>query len=227
LIIHHASKKKKKRMARFFALSAAALLLAAALLSGADAFTFDLPSKKYRCFTEEVSSNTWMSIKYAIGTGYAQVVDVKVTDSKGNVVHEDVATNKGSFETYSGVGGDYAICFYSRMSSGVRAVDGMKRTVRLEWRAGQDESTDYAALASTEHLRPLELHLRQMLDTTRALHGMYEFFKEREAASRVTNETIFSRAYKLCAMVIVFAILFGWWQVRHLKGFFRKKRLID
>ena len=42
------------------------------------------------------------------------------------------------------------------MSSGVRAVDGMKRTIRLEWKAGQDD-VGYNALTSTEHLKPVEL----------------------------------------------------------------------
>lgn len=205
------------------AVSAFVLALAA---QPADAFTFDLPAKKYRCFTEEVPSNVWMQLRYAIGSGYAQVVDIKVTDPKGVVVHEEVGVNKGQFESYSGVGGDFAVCFYSRMSSGVRATEGMKRTVRLEWRTGQDD-VDYSALASSEHLKPMELHLRMMLDSVRSMHNMYEFFKLREVDMRNSNEYINSRVLICLVLVLVVLAGFAYWQVAHLKRFFRKKKLID
>ena len=209
-----------------FLLAVVITIVVSLVQGGADAFSFDLAAKKYRCFTEEVPSNTWMHLRYNIGTGYAQVVDVKVTDPKGNVLHEETGTNKGSFESYSGTGGDFAVCFYSRMSSGVRAAEGMKRTVVMEWRAGNDD-VDYSALASQEHLKPMELHLRMMLDTVRALHGQYEYFKEREIEMRNTNEYINSRVMWFTFGVMAILAAFAYWQVSHLTKFFRKKKLID
>lgn len=209
-------------------LLAVAIFVAITLLSSSlvDAFAFDLPAKKYRCFTEEVPSNTWMSLTYRAAAGYAQVLDVKVTDPKGNVLYDEVATSKGRFESYSGTGGDFAICFYSRMSSGVRATEGMKRTVLLEWKAGNDD-IDYTALASREHLKPMELHLRLMLDTVRSLHGQYEYFKQREIEMRNTNEYVNSRVMWFTLLVIVSLVVFALWQVSHLKKFFKRKKLID
>ena len=195
-----------------------------------DAFAFDLPAKKYRCYTEEVSSNTWMTINYKAASGYAQVLDVKVTDPKGNILYNEEATSKGSFESYSGTGGDFAICFYSRMSSGVRATEGMKRTILLEWKGAggsSSEEIDYAALATREHMKPMELHLRQMLDTVRGLHSHYEYFKSREIQMRNTNEYINSRVMWFTFLVIAVLSVFGYWQVAHLKRFFKRKKLID
>lgn len=195
-----------------------------------DAFAFDLPAKKYRCFTEEVSSNTWMTINYKAASGYAQVLDVKVTDPKGNVLYNEEATTKGSFESYSGTGGDFAVCFYSRMSSGVRATEGMKRTILLEWKGAggsNSEEIDYAALATREHMKPMELHLRQMLDTVRGLHAHYEYFKSREIQMRNTNEYINSRIMWFTFLVIGVLAVFAFWQVSHLKRFFKRKKLID
>jgi hypothetical protein len=214
-----------------FVFVASLLLLSLLLVSRdvVDAIAFDLPAKKYRCFTEEVTSNTWMTVSYKAASGYAQVLDVKITDPKGNVLHDEAATTRGSFETYSGTGGDYAVCFYSRMSSGVRAAEGMKRTILLEWRGasgGQDE-VDYAALASREHMKPMELHLRMMLDTVRGLHSQYEFFKFREAQMRDTNEYLNARVMWFTVMIVAVLAGFAFFQVSHLKRYFKKKKLID
>lgn len=214
-------------MSRLFPIVLAIVVVVSCLQQHADAFTFDLPAKKYRCFTEEIPSNTWMKLRYAIGSGYAQVVDVKVTDPKGAVVHEELSTNKGTFESYSGMGGDFAVCFYSRMSSGVRATEGMRRTVRLEWNTGTETEQNVANMASAESMRPMELHLRMMLDTTRSLHALYDWWKTSEIALRASNEYINSRVMWFAVVVIGTLVAFGYWQVSHLLRFFRKKRLID
>ncbi len=207
-------------------LAALAVLALVAFSQTASAFSFDLPAKKYRCFTEEVPSNVWMSLRYTTSLGYAQVIDVKMTDPKGIVLHDQTEATKGAFETYSGDGGDFAVCFYSRMSSGVRASEGMRRTVRFEWNTG-NEKIDYNALASHEHLKPMELHLRIMLDTVRALHGQYEYFKDRETQMRNTNEYVNARVMWFSIAVMAVLSVFAYWQVAHLKRFFKRKKLID
>src|SRR5690348_9022513 len=151
----------------------ATVLIAVATASFAAGFTFHLPARTYRCFTEEVPTGIEANITYAALPGYGQYVDVKVTDPKNKVIHEDTAMDRGNFFLPGGQGGEYAVCFYSRMVPGLYATEGMHRAVRLQFNVGS-EDTDYAKLASEKHMKPLEVHLRVAEDTVRDLHAQYE-----------------------------------------------------
>uniref|UniRef100_A0A7S1QFY4 GOLD domain-containing protein n=1 Tax=Neobodo designis TaxID=312471 RepID=A0A7S1QFY4_NEODS len=199
------------------------LLVAASCVEG---FVFHLPARSYRCFTEEVPTGVEANVSYAALPGYGQYVDVKVTDPTNRVVHEDTAMDKGSFLIPAANGGEYAVCFYSRLVPGLTATEGMHRAVRLNFNAAQDEY-DYAALASEKHMKPMEVHLRVAEDTVRGLHAEYEYFKERENQMRATQEHMNNKVSVLSVGVLVGFALFTWWQVRHLTKYFRRKRMLD
>lgn len=191
-----------------------------------DGFAFDLPAKKYRCFTEEIPTGVEVKIQFAALPGYAQYIDIKLTDPANKIVWEETGVDKSSFTETITLGGDYALCFYSRMVPGAKVPEGAKRTVNLEFLLGT-ETRDYATLATKEHLKPLEVNLRVMEDTVRSLHQEYAYYKEREEHMRNTNEHMNSKVLWVTVGVMVMIVGFSLWQARHLKNYFRRKRMID
>lgn len=191
-----------------------------------EGFVFHLPARAYRCFTEEIPTGTEANISYAALPGYGQYVDVKVTDPHNKVVHEDTAMDRGGFLIPAAQGGDFAVCFYSRLVPGLYATEGMHRAIKLNFLVGQDEE-DYSRLASEKHMRPMEVHLRVAEDTVRDLHAQYEFFKFRENEMRNTSEHMNTKVTVMTLVLIVGFALFAYWQVRHLTKYFRRKRMID
>lgn len=202
------------------------ICLFVAIIAVANAFTFDLEAKKHRCFTEELPTGIEVTASFAAAPGYAQYVDVKITDPMNKVIFEEIGNDRGKFKGTIAVGGDYAVCFYSRMVQGVSYNQGMKRTISFDLKTGS-ETHDYAALATKEHLKPMEVNLRVMEDVVRTIHTEYGYYKEREMTMRDTNEHMNARA--MWATIITMAIIVGFslWQMRHLKSYFKRKRMID
>jgi hypothetical protein len=206
--------------------AASVLLLLAAACSTAAGFVFHLPARSYRCFTEEIPTGIPANITYAALPGYGQYVDVKVTDPKNIIIHEDTAMDHGSYYITGALGGEYAVCFYSRMVAGLYATEGMHRAVRLNMNVGQDDK-DYEKLASDKHMKPMELHLRVAEDTVREVHAEYEYFKERENQMRNTSEHMNTKVAVMTLMLMVGFALFAYWQLRHLTKYFKRKRMLD
>jgi p24 family protein delta-1 len=217
-------KNRREHMTmKFLYVVAAAVAL---LVSHAHGFAFDLAGKKSRCFSEEIPTGVEVKIQYVALPGYAQYVDVKLTDPQNKVIWSEHAQDRATFADTILVGGDYALCFYSRMVPGASFEEGMKRTINVEFLTGT-ETQDYGSLATREHLKPLELNLRVMEDVVRSLHNDYTYFKEREEEMRNTNEHMNSKVMYMTLGVMLAIVAFSLWQVRHLKSYFRRKRMID
>ena len=204
-----------------------ALLLVIALLAVAShALTFDLPARKYRCFTEEIPSGVEVKIQYAAKEGYAQFIDVKLTNPSNAIIWQESSMDRATYSEVITDGGDYALCFYSRMVPGAKYSDGLKRSITLEFLVGT-ATQDYEELASKEHLKPLEVNLKVMQDSVRSLHQEYSYYKDREIAMRDTNEHMNAKVMWMTFGMMALIVLFTWWQVRHVKLYFRRKRMID
>ncbi|PWU97584.1 putative COP-coated vesicle membrane protein gp25L precursor [Trypanosoma cruzi] len=192
----------------------------------AHAFAFDLPANKQRCFIEEVPSSTELLISFAALPGYAQFVDVVVTGPVDHVYYKSTAQDRGNFHEFVAEGGDFMVCFYSRLAQGVRQTEGMKRSISVDIRVGS-ENNDYSELATKEKLRPIEVELRVLEDAVRSIHSEYLYYKEKEAEMRNANEAMTFKVTWFTAFIIFIFVVFSVWELRHLKSYFRKKRLID
>lgn len=202
------------------------VLVALAAPQLACAFSFELEARKMRCFTEELPTGFEVNVAFIAAPGYAQLIDFKITDPKDVLIHDSQAQDKGSYKFITTQGGDHAFCFYSRLVSGVKYQDGMKRTIAFELKTGS-ETVDYKSIAKAEHLKPMEVALRMVEDQIRTIHSEYTYFKLREIEMRDTNEYMNTRVMFATILTMVFISLFALWQVRHLKSFFRKKKMID
>ena len=189
-------------------------------------FMFDLAARSYKCFTEELPQDYAVAGNFKALPGYSQFVDFRITDPRGAYVHSDSGKDNSDFRFTTALAGDYHFCIYNRLVQGVKYNEDLYRTVSLDLRLGPD-ATDYDDLATREHLKPLEVELRIMEDTIRAINTEYAYFKRREAEMRNTSEHLNSRSAWVTFLSVAFVIAFAWWQIRHMKGFLRSKRLID
>lgn len=203
--------------------------LAAVLLftSAVSAINVELSPGSKRCFIEEVPSGTDFKITYVAKPGYAQFIDTTVLNPEGEPVFAEVGQMKGSYGGRAQGGGDYSLCFSSRVTAGARVGKGdQKPSVAFHFKVGT-EGIDYSTLATKEKLKPMEIQLRVMEDTVRSIHGEYVYYKEKEAEMRSTNEHMTAKVVWMAVLVIIIFIVFSYLQLRHLKSYFRKKRMID
>lgn len=187
---------------------------------------FDLTVNKHICFTEEVPSNTDVHITFRAAPGLAQFIDVQLADWTTNVIWSVSGKDFGVLERRLQYGGDYSLCFYSRASLNAKVADGASRAINMDFKIGV-ESRDYQKVAVDRKLRPMEVRLQAIEDTVRSMHDEYVYYKEKEAEMRNTNEHMNAKVMWVTLFIIVIFVAFSIWQLRHLKKFFKKKRLID
>eukprot|EP01062_Namystynia_karyoxenos_P009985 TRINITY_DN13536_c0_g2_i1.p2 TRINITY_DN13536_c0_g2~~TRINITY_DN13536_c0_g2_i1.p2 ORF type:complete len:237 (+),score=101.86 TRINITY_DN13536_c0_g2_i1:96-713(+) len=202
-----------------------ALALLCLCSAAAEAFKFDLPARGRKCFNEELPHDYELAGRWSAAPGYSQFIDVRITDPHGAVIQEDLGKDKAEFRIMTSVAGDHTVCFYNRLVQGVPYNPSMKRTISFELQEGSG-TKDYDQIARVDHLKPIEVNLRMMEDTVRSIHAEYQYFKEREATMRETSESTNSRAMWITVGSMVSFFLFGTWQVRHLKKYFKEKKLI-
>jgi len=205
--------------------AAVIFLFASLSVLPSNAFKFDLAARAFKCFNEELPHDYEFAGRWSAAAGYSQYIDVRVTDPNGNLILEEKGKDKSTFRIMTVTSGDHTICFYNRLVQGVPYQASMKRTISFEINEGAG-AKDYDQIARVDHLKPIEVNLRMMEDTVRSIHAEYQYFKEREHEMRVTSESTNSRAmwFTVCSMASF--LLFGLWQVMHLKKYFKEKKLI-
>jgi hypothetical protein len=87
-------------------------------------------------------------------------------------------------------------------------------------------AVDYEKVATKEHLKPIEVHLRHMEDVVRELNMELMYQKDREAEMRDTNESTNVRVSLLCMLCLAIVLGMGVWQSMYIKSFLSKKKII-
>ncbi|KAG5467299.1 hypothetical protein CUR178_00941 [Leishmania enriettii] len=205
--------------------SAAKLLVLLVLLlsSTVNGFVFQLRSGTSRCFQLEVPSGLGMRMVYKADDAYGDFLDVSLTGADDQPLYKELGKSSGAFLEHITNGGELSLCFVSRQ--GAQSAKAT-RNVLLVIQLGVD-AKDYRSLATKGKMRPMEVQMRMMEDTVQEVHNEFVYFRAREAEMRSTNEHMTSM---VMWMSIGLIILFGvcWYlQMRHLKRYFKKKRMID
>ncbi|KAK7196903.1 COP-coated vesicle membrane protein gp25L precursor [Novymonas esmeraldas] len=209
------------------AVGAVALLLALSVLllgsTPVTGFVFQLASGTSRCFSQEVPSGTDLRVVYKGEDAYGDFLDVLLTDPDGVPIFTQIGKSSGAMHERIDGGGEYTLCLTSR--KGAQST-GVTRDVVLIVQLGAD-AKDYDALATKEKLRPMEVQMRVMEDTVQEVHNEFLYLRTREREMRSTNEHMTSMVMWLSIGLIVLFGIFWYLQMRHLKRYFKKKRMID
>lgn len=198
-------------------------VLAVLVMSSAHSFSFILPSGTQQCFSEEVPSNTEIHVSYSAEKSYGLFIDAVLLNSESEEMWNEKGKAVGRLSMMITDGGMYSLCFTSRSST---TKSDKKRAVSLSFQMGS-ENKDYAEIATKDNLKPMEIQLRVMEDIVQQMHTDFIYFKDSEAEMRDTNETMTARVLWISIGLIFLFVFFFVLQLRHLKMYFKKKRMID
>ncbi|GET92692.1 cop-coated vesicle membrane protein gp25L precursor, putative [Leishmania tarentolae] len=199
------------------------LLLLLALSCTVNGFLFQIESGKSRCFLQEVPSGTDLRVVYKADDTYGDFFDAVLINANGNTLYREVGKNSGAFLGRITDGGEHSLCLSSR--PGAHSAKA-KRSVLLVMQVGAD-AKDYATIATKGKMRPMEVQMRMMEDTVQEAHNEFAYFRAREAAMRNTNEHMTAKVMWMSIGLIILFGIFWYLQMRHLKRYFKKKRMID
>ncbi|KAI5689255.1 emp24 [Leishmania braziliensis] len=206
------------------AASAAKLLVLVVLLScTVTGFVFQLKSGESRCFFQEVPSDTDLRMVYKSDDTYGDFLDVVLTNAEGRALYMEYSRSNGAFVGRVTNGGEHMLCFSSRQ--GMQSAKST-RNVLLVMQLGAD-AKDYDTMATKEKMRPMEVQMRMMEDTVQEVHNEFIYFRAREAEMRNTNERMTAKVMWMSIGLIILFGIFWYLQMRHLKRYFKKKRMID
>ena len=88
------------------------------------------------------------------------------------------------------------------------------------------KAIDYENVAKAEHLSELENSMRQLVDKAREVRAEQKYLRTREINFRGLSENIYSRVMWWSASQVLILLISAFVQVRYLKNFFMKKKVV-
>jgi hypothetical protein len=89
-----------------------------------------------------------------------------------------------------------------------------------------EHAQDYEKVAAKDKLNELQLRIRQLLDQVEQIMKEQNYQRYREERFRQTSESTNSRVLWWSFAQTLVLVATGFWQMRHLKGFFEAKKLV-
>lgn len=205
------------------------------VLNYSSALYFHIGEKEKKCFIEELPEDTMVTGKYK-----AELLDkrtnkylesppgmgmhVEVQDPDDRVLLSKTYGSEGAFTFTSHTPGEQKICFHSN-STKWSLFAGGKIRVHLDIQIGE-HTNDYSQIAAKDKLTELQLRVRQLLDQVQQIQKEQNYQRIRESRFRVTSENTNSRVLWWSIAQTFLLIVAGFWQIKHLKGFFEAKKLV-
>ena len=158
------------------------------------------------------------------GQSLEQSVDVKVIDRP----HHNVYLHKRGLhgETRLAVSthrdADLGVCFTNQ--GGSRGKESS--IIDLDVQLGGD-AVDYNAIANQESLSGMETELRKLTTQVDEVLDELEYMKKRQMRLSETHASTLLRVHGFAWLTFAVVVCLGVWQVYHLRGFFKRKYLID
>ncbi|CAF0827861.1 unnamed protein product [Rotaria sp. Silwood1] len=194
---------------------------------------FHIGETERKCFIEEIPDETLVIGKYKVELfdentktylpstpGIGMHVEVKDPDDK--VVLSKLYTSEGRFTFTSHIPGEHIICLYSNSSAWFGK---QQLRVHLDIDIGE-HAIDYQQIGAREKLTELQLRVRQLLDQVQQITKEQNYQRYREERFRATSESTNQRVLWWSLAQLIVLVIAGFWQMRHLKGFFEAKKLV-
>ncbi|XP_055969013.1 transmembrane emp24 domain-containing protein 9-like [Sorex fumeus] len=131
---------------------------------------------------------------------------------------------QGRFMFTSKSPGEHQICLHLKSVRFPLVYDG-KLTMHLDMQLGERISDD-AAFQDKDTLSQLHLRLRQLVEQMEQIRKEQEYQRWREERFRQTSESTNQRVLGWSVLQTLILVAIGVWQMQHLKGFFKAKKLV-
>eukprot|EP01104_Vermistella_antarctica_P018598 TRINITY_DN694_c0_g2_i2.p1 TRINITY_DN694_c0_g2~~TRINITY_DN694_c0_g2_i2.p1 ORF type:complete len:240 (+),score=70.70 TRINITY_DN694_c0_g2_i2:45-722(+) len=224
---------------RVHALLATALVAVVVLAQMTQAFYYVLPEGQKKCFIEEVPKDTLVMTRY-----HAEILDRQAAAQTRNqqkpgeqwgvlfevisvqtdeVLYTRELTQRGRVPFQAPVGGEYKICLKTSKSRWFGGAHDIRYRVSIE---KDTDAVDYKQLAKKEQLSNLDVKVRLMNDKIKSVRKQQQYLKDREQSLRDTTESTNARVIWWTFAEFAVVLFCGLWQVKHLKAFFKSKKLV-
>eukprot|EP00126_Sphaerothecum_destruens_P007792 Sdes_comp19989_c0_seq2m12609 len=129
-------------------------------------------------------------------------------------------TSQGKFMFMSDLPGEHIICLSTNTT---RWFGARYLRIHLEISVGEG-ANDYEQIRQEEKLSEIQLRIRQLLDQVDGVIKEQDYQRLRELRFRETSESTNSRVLWWSIIQTLILLGTGYWQLRHLKGFFEAKK---
>lgn len=213
----------------------AVLFLLSACISAGNGLYFHMGETEKKCFIEEIPDETMVTGKYRTQLYDEAAQDfmpaspgigmhVEVQGPSSEVVLSKFYASEGRFTFTSHTPGEHTICLHTN-STKWSLFAGGKLRVHLEILIGE-HANDYEEIAAKDKLTELQLRMRQLLDQVDQISKEQSYQRYREEKFRSTSESTNQRVLWWAVIQTLVLLVTGFWQMRHLKGFFEAKKLV-
>jgi len=193
------------------------------LLISVNSLMLHLEPNSRKCLKEEIYKGVLVTGEYEVNEIPGQLVDMMVTDAKGQHYVNRESADKGKFAFTADVDDVFEICFISRVPTNMR---GGRHEVYLETKHGV-EAKSYEGLGDAAKLKPLEVELKRLEDLSESIVQDFAHMRQREEEMRDTNESTNSRVLYFSLFSMCCLLGLATWQVLYLRKFFKSKKLIE
>lgn len=194
---------------------------------------FHIGETERKCFIEEIPDETMVVGNYKVEmydktrneyiptiTGLGMHAEVR--DPSDRVLMSRMYAAEGRFTFTSHSAGEHTICLYSNSTAWF---GGGQLRVHLDIQVGE-HANDYQQIQAKDKLSELQLRVRQLLDQVEQITKEQNYQRYREERFRQTSESTNQRVLWWSIAQTVILLITGFWQIRHLKGFFEAKKLV-
>ncbi|XP_058070450.1 transmembrane emp24 domain-containing protein p24delta9-like isoform X2 [Magnolia sinica] len=193
----------------------------------AQALRFELQSGHTKCISEDIKMNAMSVGKYSVvspNEGHpvpdSHKITVRVTSPYGNSIHHADHVESGNFAFTSTEVGDYMACLWAPEHK-----PSVTITVDFSWKTGV-AAKDWSNVAKKGQVDVMELELKKLEDTVKAIHDEMFYLRAREEEMQNLNRATNSRMAWLSILSLFICLSVAGLQLWHLKTFFERKKLL-
>ncbi|XP_074555682.1 transmembrane emp24 domain-containing protein p24delta3-like [Curcuma longa] len=145
----------------------------------------------------------------------------QVTSPTENTLHHQENITTGQFGFTASEQGTYKLCFTLDDTENTSVQAG----VNIDWKIGF-AARDWEAIAKKENIKGVELGLRKVVVYATLIHKRMLYLVGKGERMKNDSEKANYRVALFSLMSVAVCILSSALQLRHLKGYFHKKKLI-
>eukprot|EP01129_Flabellula_baltica_P006639 TRINITY_DN24_c0_g1_i1.p1 TRINITY_DN24_c0_g1~~TRINITY_DN24_c0_g1_i1.p1 ORF type:complete len:210 (-),score=42.93 TRINITY_DN24_c0_g1_i1:4-633(-) len=199
------------------------VILTIGLVSGAQ---FNLPKNGMsKCLYAEFKADTVVHGSYSMKRDDTRRVLFTVHGPRGALLHVEDDAVEGAFSLEIQNDGEHTLCFNDKAALNVPGSDLSPRRVTIKWDDGED-NVDWAGIAKKENLKPISLVLQQSVKELSSIKSDFKYMRRKEETHRDTSELMNGRIPTLAVFNIIILLAIGFWQITHLKNFFRSRKIM-
>mmetsp|Transcript_17244 Transcript_17244/g.19611 ORF Transcript_17244/g.19611 Transcript_17244/m.19611 type:complete len:235 (-) Transcript_17244:972-1676(-) len=181
---------------------------------------------KHKCFYEELPGETIIKGSYEHSDPSRKPIDIILSGPSGEVLLEKRAEGKSRFAHHALEAGMHKICIVPNTSSRPWPAHDPTVKFRLVIEVQAEDAEVGDDIANKKHVSALEEAIAAMESKMTLIMKNLEYNHKQEMHFRDQSERINARIIFWSLVQSSVLIVSGVWQIIHLKGFFRSKKLV-